>query len=45
MRLLIVIVRTLLHKCDEMLLFKYVIQNGADARNKTVTFMPKLSGR
>ncbi len=32
---------TLLHKCDEMLIFKYVIQNTAHAYNKTVTFMPK----
>lgn len=32
---------TLLHKCDEMLVFKYVIQNIAHAHNKTVTFMPK----
>lgn len=32
---------TLLHKCDEMLVFKYVIQNVAHAHNKTVTFMPK----
>ena len=32
---------TLLHKCDEMLVFKYVIQNVANAHNKTVTFMPK----
>lgn len=32
---------TLLHKCDEMLIFKYVIQNIAHAYNKTVTFMPK----
>lgn len=32
---------TLLHKCDEMLAFKYVIQNVAHAHNKTVTFMPK----
>lgn len=32
---------TLLHKCDEQLVFKYVIQNIAHAHNKTVTFMPK----
>lgn len=32
---------TLLHKCDEMLTFKYVIHNVAQANNKTVTFMPK----
>ncbi len=32
---------TLLHKCDEMLTFKSVIQNIAYAHNKTVTFMPK----
>lgn len=32
---------TLLHKADEMLIFKYVIQNVAHAHNKTVTFMPK----
>lgn len=32
---------TLLHKCDEMLVFKYVIQCVAFANNKTVTFMPK----
>lgn len=32
---------TLLHKCDEQLVFKYVIQNVAYAHNKTVTFMPK----
>ncbi|MBX3708924.1 MAG: type I glutamate--ammonia ligase [Gammaproteobacteria bacterium] len=32
---------TLLHKCDEQLIFKYVIQNVANAHNKTVTFMPK----
>lgn len=32
---------TLLHKCDEMLMFKYVIHNIAHAHNKTVTFMPK----
>lgn len=32
---------TLLHKADEMLVFKYVIQNVAHAHNKTVTFMPK----
>jgi glutamine synthetase len=32
---------TLLHKCDEQLVFKYVIQNIAYAHNKTVTFMPK----
>ncbi len=32
---------TLLHKCDEMLVFKSVIQNVAFAHNKTVTFMPK----
>jgi glutamine synthetase len=32
---------TLLHKADEMLLFKYVIHNIAAAHNKTVTFMPK----
>ncbi len=32
---------TLLHKCDEMLVFKYVIHNMANAHNKTVTFMPK----
>lgn len=32
---------TLLHKCDEMLMFKYVIHNIAEAYNKTATFMPK----
>lgn len=32
---------TLLHKADEMLIFKYVIQNVAHAHGKTVTFMPK----
>lgn len=32
---------TLLHKTDEMQIFKYVIQNVAHAHNKTVTFMPK----
>lgn len=32
---------TLLHKCDEQLVFKYVIHNVAHAHNKTVTFMPK----
>lgn len=32
---------TLLHKCDEMLMFKYVIHNVAHLHNKTVTFMPK----
>jgi glutamine synthetase len=32
---------TLLHKADEMQVFKYVIQNVANAYNKTVTFMPK----
>lgn len=32
---------TLLFKCDEMLVFKYVIQNIAHAYSKTVTFMPK----
>lgn len=32
---------TLLHKCDEMLLFKYVVHNIAFAHGKTVTFMPK----
>lgn len=32
---------TLLNKCDEMLMFKYVIQNVAHAHNKTITFMPK----
>lgn len=32
---------TLLHKADEMLVFKYVIHNVANAQNKTVTFMPK----
>lgn len=32
---------TLLHKCDEMLTFKYVITNVAHSYNKTVTFMPK----
>ncbi len=32
---------TLLNKADEMLVFKYVIQNIAHAHNKTVTFMPK----
>ncbi len=32
---------TLLHKCDEMLIFKYVVQNIAHMHNKTVTFMPK----
>ena len=32
---------TLLVKCDEMLVFKYVIHNVASAYGKTVTFMPK----
>ena len=32
---------TLLHKCDEMLVFKYTLQNVAHAHNKTITFMPK----
>lgn len=32
---------TLLIKCDEMLVFKYVIQNVAHSMGKTVTFMPK----
>lgn len=32
---------TLLIKCDEMLVFKYVIQNVAHAFGKTVSFMPK----
>ncbi len=32
---------TLLHKADEMLIFKYVVHNVAHAHNKTVTFMPK----
>lgn len=32
---------TLLHKADEMLVFKYVIHNVAHENNKTVTFMPK----
>jgi glutamine synthetase len=32
---------TLLHKCDEMQIFKYAIRNIAHAHNKTVTFMPK----
>lgn len=32
---------TLLHKTDEMQVFKYVIQNVAHTYNKTVTFMPK----
>ncbi len=32
---------TLLNKCDEQLIFKYVIQNIAHSHNKTVTFMPK----
>lgn len=32
---------TLLHKCDEMLVFKYVIHNVAHGYNKSVTFMPK----
>ncbi len=32
---------TLLHKCDEVLVFKYVVHNVAHAHNKTVTFMPK----
>lgn len=32
---------TLLHKCDEMLMFKYVVHNVAHLNNKTVTFMPK----
>lgn len=32
---------TLLHKCDEQLLFKYVVQNVAKLNHKTVTFMPK----
>jgi glutamine synthetase len=32
---------TLRRKCDEMLVFKYVIQNVAHSMGKTVTFMPK----
>jgi glutamine synthetase len=32
---------TLLDKADEMIVFKYVIQNVAHAYGKTVTFMPK----
>jgi glutamine synthetase len=32
---------TLLHKADEMLLFKYAVFNVAHAHGKTVTFMPK----
>lgn len=32
---------TLLHKADEMLVFKYVIHNVAHVHNKSVTFMPK----
>lgn len=32
---------TLLHKADDMLTFKYVIQNVAHLNGKTVTFMPK----
>jgi len=32
---------TLLNKADEMLVFKYVVQNVAHSHNKTVTFMPK----
>ena len=32
---------TLLRKSDEMLIFKYVIQNIAHSHNKSVTFMPK----
>ncbi len=32
---------TLLVKADEMLLFKYVVQNVAHSLGKTVTFMPK----
>jgi len=32
---------TLLHKADEMMKFKYIIQNVALAHGKTVTFMPK----
>jgi len=32
---------TLLNKADEMLVFKYAIQNVAHVHNKTVTFMPK----
>lgn len=32
---------TLLHKCDDMLVFKYAVQNIAHAQGRTVTFMPK----
>lgn len=32
---------SLLNKADEMLVFKYVIQNVANSLGKTVTFMPK----
>lgn len=32
---------TLLHKADEMVMFKYVVHNVAKQHNKTVTFMPK----